>query len=295
VTKPVIIEAAINGNTSPARNPHAPGSPEEIARQAVECIDLGASIIHIHNAQMNNPWERAAELYAQALRPMRQARPKAVLYPTLGTGATIEDRFRHNSVLAARGLQDMAALDPGSTNLAATGADGALPMRATAYVNAPSDIAHMFSVCDEHKIGPNMAIYEPGFLRAVIAYHRAGKLPAGSLTKFYFSGKGYDGDGYPFFSAPPIREALDLYVAMLGDHDLPWAVALLGGDLLDTPVARLAVERGGHIRVGLEDNPDGPANTDMVRRAIALCREVGRPIATAEETRAILGLQPASA
>jgi uncharacterized protein (DUF849 family) len=92
------------------------------------------------------------------------------------------------------------------------------------------------------------------------------------------------------WGAPPIIEALDLYVAMLGDVEIPWAVAVLGGSLLDTPVARAAVERGGHLRVGLEDWDDGPANADQVAAAAKLCADAGRPVATIEQTAALLNL-----
>jgi 3-keto-5-aminohexanoate cleavage enzyme len=65
---------------------------------------------------------------------------------------------------------------------------------------------------------------------------------------------------------------------------------VLGGAILDTPIARPALERGGHIRVGLEDHGSGPANLEQVERAVALCAEVGRPIATPTEARSILSL-----
>ena len=84
--------------------------------------------------------------------------------------------------------------------------------------------------------------------------------------KFYFSGGGYLGGGEPLWGAPPIIEALDLYLAMLGDADIPWAVAVLGGSLLDTPIARAALERGGHLRVGIEDWDDGPDERRAGRR-----------------------------
>ena len=96
-------------------------------------------------------------------------------------------------------------------------------------------------------------MFEPGFLRVVLAYQNAGALPAGTLVKFYFSEGGYLGGGDPLWGMPPIPEALDAYLAMLGDAPIPWAVAVLGGSLLDAPIARLALERGGHLRVGLED------------------------------------------
>ena len=127
-------------------------------------------------------------------------------------------------------------------------------------------------------------------MRMVLVYHQAGQLAPGSLSKFYFSGGGYFSPGTPVFSAPPIAEALDLYLAMLGDAPLQWGVAVLGGSLLDSPVARMAVERGGHLRIGLEDHGRGPNNVEQVRRAVALCRQVGRPVATPKESRQILGL-----
>ena len=45
---PVIIEAAINGATTKSQNPHVPKTAEEIAADAMACLDAGASIIHAH-------------------------------------------------------------------------------------------------------------------------------------------------------------------------------------------------------------------------------------------------------
>lgn len=287
---PVIIEVAINGATTRARSPHVPQTPDEIAADAIACIDAGATVVHIHNSEMGLPWREAADRYAEALRPMREARPAAVLYPTMGGGSTIAERYDHHRLLADEGLIDMGVIDPGSVNLAGTAPDGTPPETGHVYVNSPGDIAYMMGVCRDLGIGPSFAIYEPGFLCTVIAYHRAGALAPGSLTKFYFTGAGYFGGGYPLFSAPPIVEALDLYCAMWRGHDLPWAVTELGGNILDTPIARLALERGAHLRVGLEDDPTGPPNVEQVQKAAALCAEVGRPVATPEQAREILGL-----
>jgi uncharacterized protein (DUF849 family) len=127
-------------------------------------------------------------------------------------------------------------------------------------------------------------------VRVVVAYHSAGKLPPGTLVKFYFSEGGYLGGGTPLWGAPPIIESLDMYCAMLGDTGIPWAVAVLGGSLLATPVARAAVARGGHLRVGLEDWDAGPSNVEQVEAAAELCKEVGRPVATIDAAAATLKL-----
>ena len=78
----------------------------------------------------------------------------------------------------------------------------------------------------------------------------------------------------------------------LAGCDLPWSVAVMGGDLLATPIARAALECGGHLHVGLEDHlgDTTPTNVELVRDAVALCAEVGRPVATCEQAADLLGL-----
>jgi uncharacterized protein (DUF849 family) len=287
---PVIIEAALNGVTSKQRNPDVPITAEEHARDGIACVDAGATVIHTHTEHIAAPPDEAAAEYARAYRPIVDAHPGVVCYATTGVGRTIEDRYRHVELLADTGLTRAAFCDTGSVMLGGTGADGLPAGPGYAYTNDFADVAYKMRVCTERGLGPSIACFEPGFLRVVLAYHDAGKLPAGTLVKFYFSGGGYLGGGEPLWGAPPIVEALDLYVAMLAGTGIPWAVAVLGGSLLDTPVARAALERGGHLRVGLEDWDDGPANEEQVANAAKLCAEVGRPVAGIDETAASLRL-----
>jgi uncharacterized protein (DUF849 family) len=158
------------------------------------------------------------------------------------------------------------------------------------YTNSPNDIRFMAELCRKHRLGPSVAVFEPGFLRVVLAAEKRGALPPGTLVKLYFSAGGYLGGGEPIFGAPPIREALDMYVAMLAGSKLPWAVAVIGGSLLDSEIARPALERGGHLRVGIEDFFTAKSNIDEVQRARALCERVGRPLATPTQAAALLGL-----
>ncbi len=59
-------------------------------------------------------------------------------------------------------------------------------------------------------------------------------------------------------------------------------------------MARHALERGGHLRVGLEDyaGPDTPTNEELVAQAVALANEVGRPVASARQAALLLELPP---
>lgn len=290
--QPVVLEVALNGATPKERNPAVPKEPSEVADDALACLDAGATIIHTHSDQPTLGGEAGAARYHEAYRPIIDERPDAILYPTIAFDPENrpEEKYGHQRFLADAGVIRQGILDPGSVNLGGAAEDG-LPGNGTfVYVNAATDIRLAAEICRDYRLGPSVAIFEPGYLRVILAAHAAGSLPPGTLVKFYFSGGGYFGGGAPTYSAPPIAEALEMYLAMLGDTDLPWAVAVLGGGVLETPIARLALERGGHLRVGFEDHMDAKSNIDQVGRAKALCDEVGRRFASVAETEAILGL-----
>ena len=76
------------------------------------------------------------------------------------------------------------------------------------------------------------------------------------------------------FGLPPTATALDAYLEILDGCDVPWAVSVVGGDVIASDVAGLALERGGHLHLGLEfyggDRP--PTNVELVAEAVALLR-----------------------
>ena len=296
---PVIIEVAINGATTPARNPHVPVQPAEIIADAIRCIDAGASIIHAHNHDYSATGKAGAEAYLASWRTILKERPGTLWYPTLAGGLGDIDQAghcAHYEFIAAEVPLELGVVDPGNTNLGYPGPDG-LP-QGFAYVNSYEDIAYSFALCERLGLAPALAIYEPGFMQTVLTYHRAGRLPKGSMAKFYFGGDWgmwATGKGVTF-GLPPTRNALLAYLDMIGDTGIPWSVSVWGGDLMQTPVARLALELGGHLHVGLEEHfdPDRkPTNLELLEEAKALCAEVGRPVATNADTRRILGLHPA--
>jgi 3-keto-5-aminohexanoate cleavage enzyme len=72
-----------------------------------------------------------------------------------------------------------------------------------------------------------------------------------------------------------------------------WSVAGIGREQL--PMAVSAIAMGGHVRVGLEDNiyySKGrlATNEELVARVARIASEMGRPVATPDQAREILGL-----
>ena len=138
-----------------------------------------------------------------------------------------------------------------------------------------------------------MSIFEPGFLRAALAYWRAGKLPAGTMLRFYFGGREAEADGGFTFGFAPTERALDAYLELLGDCPLPWSVTVVGGDLFATDLPALALSRWSSARRAR--GPPRPArdNEELVEQAVAAVRESGRPLADCATAAAFLGLKPA--
>jgi uncharacterized protein (DUF849 family) len=293
---PLIIEAAINGVTNKVRNPHVPCTPEEIADDALECLEAGAAIVHNHIDALTLDGPAYAERQLDGWRPIFEKRPDAILYPTVAVAGTIEQRFAHVPILAESCAMRMSVLDPGSVNFGGLAEDG-LPGGPIdfVYVNTFSDIRHEVALCERYGLGPSISIFEPGVLRAALAYHRTGRLPKGAFIKLYFGG-GHDylggaGEGVSF-GLPPTPASLDAYLGMLEGCDVPWCVAVVGGDAMKSGIVRHAIERGGHVRVGLEDHAGGrqPSNAALVREVVAAARESGRPVASCTESARLLGL-----
>src|SRR5262249_29581704 len=188
LAEPVVIEVALNGLTSPKRNRNVPASDEDLAKDALACIDAGATIVHTHAPDLVVDAERAALQYEAQFRPVVEEHPGVVCYPTVGFGDTMEDRYRHVALLHAMGLVRQGAVDTGAVNLGGTGSGGLPPASDFVYTNTFRSIGYQMSVCSQRGLGASVACFEPGFLQVVLAYAEQGALPPGTLVKFYFAG-----------------------------------------------------------------------------------------------------------
>lgn len=288
---PLIIEAAINGATSPALNPHVPQGPDDISACALRCFAAGAAIVHHHTDDSILSARHTSEGYRAAWERVYAERPDALLYPTMGSGGAhtnIRERYAHVEELIDLGLLRLTIIDPGSVSLAPNGPDG-LPMAIDfVYQNTFADVRYMVDVANRHGVAAHVSIFEPGFLRVALAYHAAGQLPPAKV-QLYFGGPDLA------FGLPPTRASLDAYLDMLAGTKLPWMVGVLGGDVQAT-LAQLAIERGGHVRVGLEDyaGPGQPSNEELIAQVVELAQRVGRPIATPEQAAELIGTAASS-
>ena len=282
---PVILECAVNGSTTKAINPLAPETTAELSAEIIRCFDAGATIVHAHSNQPNEDPKVAAEAYIETFRPVWKKHPHAILYATANFDPKTYNRNRrvwtgevqcgHHRILAEAGLANMILFDTGVVPLAGYDARG-VPAPASAffwYGFWPDDWEVIMKVCDDFGTGTSISVFEPGWMKNVLALVRAGTLPRGSKLNIYFAPDGFGA------MAPPVPEALELYLKMMEGLDLKWSVGSVGEpSIMDTPLAQMALERGGSFRVGLEDWGTGPGNLEQIKRAKEIINAVGRPI-----------------
>jgi uncharacterized protein (DUF849 family) len=287
---PVILECAINGSTTKAKNPLVPETPSEQAAEIIRCLDAGATILHTHSNQPNEDPKKAAQPYMETYRPVWNKHPHAILYATANFDPKVYNRTRrawigkvqcgHQRILAEAGLANMVLFDTGVVPLGVYDKEG-VPGPDSAffwYGFWPDDVRYILQTCKDLGTGASISVFEPGWMKNVVAMVRAGTLPRGSKLNIYFASDSYAG------MAPPIPEALELYLKMIEGMDLKWSVGYIGGrSVMDTPLARMALERGGSFRVGLEDWPNGTSNVEQLKRAKEIIDGVGRKVVTGAE------------
>lgn len=262
----LIINVALTGCVAQkADNPALPTTPEEVAADARRCADLGATVFHVHaRTEMGAPTWGASQ-YARYVAAVREAVPGAIICCSTSGRDFSHFQERSESIVAK---PDLASLTVGSVDF-----------RNRSVENSRWTVRGLLRIMDHWKVKPECELFDLGH-----AYHLRSLAEKGMV-------------GVPAYChlfagvALPPRE-LERLLEVLPERTV-WGAAGVGE--AQHHATMWAVERGGHVRVGLEDNlwmgRHAPAtNPDLVRRIVDYARAWGREPATFERTREILGL-----
>ena len=283
----VWIECALNGAWTRERQPAIPITRAEIIADGIAAAKAGAAIVHLHAYdEATGRQKDDHEIYAPLIEGIRSS-VDAIVDPTLpitGSGYAGElrsaaERYVHLERLAQNGLAEWGVIDPGSAiftrfDQIARGEAG------YTYYNPDDHFYEGMRIGAQYGVRPSYAIYEAGCTRLGAAKAKATPRVPVPVYRFMFA------DEF-CFGFPPRPSYLDAHLSLLGDYDpaAPWMVAGLGVDI--RPLIGPAVERGGHVRVGLEDRPWGVAesNRGLVEEAVRLVRAAGGEPATPAQVR----------
>eukprot|EP01029_Cantina_marsupialis_P000133 TRINITY_DN10137_c0_g1_i2.p1 TRINITY_DN10137_c0_g1~~TRINITY_DN10137_c0_g1_i2.p1 ORF type:complete len:306 (-),score=91.71 TRINITY_DN10137_c0_g1_i2:1096-1974(-) len=268
---PLIITTALTGNVpSKQMNPSVPCTPQEIAKDVKDCADAGSSLFHVHARDpVTELPTHDLDQFKQSCRLIKKATPEVVIQLSTGARAGTLPQDRMNVV----GLMpEMASFCTGSNNLANV-----------IYTNEPSFVKGLAEVFMDTGVIPEIECFDAGHLATASHMMSSGLLRDPLHFNFVMNTAGG--------VAGNIR-ALNFLVDSVPEG-CTWTVTPIG--LMQFPLIAAAIGMGGHVRVGLEDNifmPDGSlaTNAEMVEKVVRIAKEIGRDIATPDETRDILQL-----
>lgn len=284
----VIITAAVTGSLpTRAMNPNLPVTPEEIADSALECLEEGASIVHVHvRDPITGVRSMAYELYAEVVERIR-AKSRMIINLTTGPGgqmvvnadnkpdisgsilANPEARVAH--VLKLR--PEMCSLDVGSSNFGAW-----------VFVNAQPVIDKMAELIKGAGVKPEIEIFDAGQITIADRLIRLGLIERNAHFQLCMGTAG----GTP----AELRNGVFLSESL--PAGVTWSV--FGAARWQFPMVAAGVLLGGHVRVGMEDNLYlskgvlAKSNGQLVRRAVEIIRNLGKDVASVDEARRLLSL-----
>jgi 3-keto-5-aminohexanoate cleavage enzyme len=294
---PVVITAAITGGFQGKEIiPSLPESPKEQADEAFRCYQAGASVVHIHVRDKNTGYVQAAsevEVYRETFRMVRVKCPEMIISISGGGGLNLDTPEKRMKPLEAQ--PDMGDIDMGPIAFAMT-----LKRREAPLSGRDEDVAldEVIPVTmgeldekarrmTERGIRPELAIFHSGQWSNMQRLIAKGVLKPPYVAQILLGAPGGD------FPTP---QALLNNVATAPEGTV-LSVSTIGR--YEPAMVAMGLILGLNVVVGMENNiyySRGQlleTNAQSVERVVRLAKELGRPIATPEQARKMLGVQPA--
>ena len=288
----VIIEVRINEYASRNRNPNVPFSPEELCDEALRCWRAGASIIHYHARDPRTGAPSAdAAVYADTARRIRD-KSDLLIMPTLGawTLPSPEARMSHILEMAKDPATrpDFAPIDMGTSNVDVFDTRAKRFMSDdVVYMNTTNTLQYFARTIRDAGVRPVAVLWNVSAIRVANAFVEAGLFESPVYAEVVLTESGLLA-GHP----GTVRGLESMIDFMPENPRFEWNVMCVGGNLF--PIVGAAIERGGHIAIGLGEYPytefGTPRNAELVERVALMTRQVGREVATPGEAHRILNV-----
>jgi uncharacterized protein (DUF849 family) len=254
------------GRKTKADHPALPLTPSELARDAAECLERGAAMIHLHVRDAEGRHCLDPEAYRAAIASIcREVGDRLVLQITsesLGRCSPAEQRaavLRTNPEAVSLALRELA------------------PEAAD-----EKDFGEFLSKLKQMRIWPQIILYTPGDAERLGAMVKQGLIPFDRLAVLYVLGR------FALTRTALPRDLLP-FLAPEAPRFESWSVCAFGRR--EAACVTAAALLGGHARVGFENNlalPNGAlaaSNAELVSAAAHALEAVGLETQTAEGLR----------
>ncbi len=296
-----IITCAVTGAIhTPTMSDALPYTYDDIARQAIEAAEAGASILHLH-ARDNETGAPSVdpEDFKPFLGRVKQATDAVVNISTGGSlTLAIQDRIKPAATFSA----EMCSMNMGSMNFSFHPLAGRYKdwkfdweeeyvagSKGNIFRNTFQDIEEAAKTLAPHDIKFEHECYDVGHLYNLKFCMDIGLFKAPIFIQFVMGilgGIGADIDNLVF-----MKNTAD---KLFGD-DYRWSILAAGASQI--PMASTASQMGGNVRVGLEDSlfisrgKLAESNAQQVQKIRRIVEDLGCEVATPDEAREILDLK----
>jgi 3-keto-5-aminohexanoate cleavage enzyme len=285
----LVITVTCDSTMSYPRNPYNPQGVDALAAEYVRGIDAGAAICHLHGpytldekiradgtklSDLNLPgWQRLRDLIA--------GQRSTIIQYGIANG-----RFPQRVELMKQ-RPDMMSICFNAHDESFQ-PDPDYPAVELYGIHDRDELEKYCRFTRENGVKPEVEAFHYGGIWNAQRFVKMGLLDTPVWTTFFL---GWPGGCW----TPPTVEAMQ-YMHHHKPADFNYSVSVM-----DPPtqwqVLTQAILLGGHVRVGMEDNPYldqkgtlARSNAELVEKIVRVSRELGRDIASAQEARGITGL-----
>ena len=287
MSEKAVISCALTGVLTDPAVHHVPVTPEEMADQAQQAFDAGASIVHCHFRDQREgmghlpTWD--LHTVGDILAAIKDRVPEIII--CMSTGVMGPDISGPIACLE-KFKPEMAACNAGSLNYLKLRSNGSWAWPPALFDNSVEKVKGFLDVMTANDVVPEFECFDSGIVRSVGLYQKNGMFEGTahiSLVMGVASGM------------PAKREWVPLLVEEMTEGTHYQVIAVGRKEIWD--LHRRCAELGGNLRTGLEDTfylPNGDragSNGALIETMAGIARETGREIADPFEAREILGLR----
>jgi uncharacterized protein (DUF849 family) len=296
----VIITTAITGSVNiPSQSPYLPLSTDEVAQAALEAIEAGSAIVHLHARHPDGRPAFEPELFEKIVGTITSQTDAVINITTGGASSmTMDERL----AAAVHVRPELASMNMGSMNFVYSGIadkvtewkhDWEKPYVLNTYshpfINTFDKIEQTLRTLGASGTRFEYECYDIGHLYSLAHFVELGLAKPPLLIQGVFGILGGIGADHA-----NLEHMVRIADKLFGD-DYYFSAFAGGRDQLQfgTHSAWL----GGHVRVGLEDSlwigkgRLAESNAQQVRKIRAVVEDLGKQIATPADARAMLALR----
>lgn len=282
IPEKLAVSVAITGAFfQPSQNPHQPIAPDDILTSAREVARAGASTVHIHVRDDNGYNVLSPERFHHVIDPLHEEFPSLVVDGCLVPA--LDGEWDLMKQVLDSGLLDAAPINTTATFIGDSLFVKPAPVmiEKVRLINEAGAVPEIAVYTDADVSNADRFLIKPGLIQTPAVWLVLPALPGCS----------------PMENPRQMIEGLTRTVSAIKDVDPEAFIMVCAAGLASTHVSALAALMGLHIRVGMEDTywlyphreDKIENNMQALRMGLLISEVTGRPVATPEEYRTMLG------